>query len=446
MASADDDYVELFSEGHPPFILTSRSRLGPGSSVIWTACGRYHLPPRGADRIVIGHTGGSAGARGPTFVNSFVLYLALAIAPAGGQALPQTPPSQPPQQPPTHPELNDADVSELKAKAEKGDASAQYDLGKAYKEGNGVIHNDELAVQWYRNAADRGNANAENDLGIMYRLGLGVNRDKEEAVRWYRKAAKQRNPQAIFNLGASYYNGDGVPSNPTLAYAWFLLAQDAGNPAAQDAVKRSAEEGGRMGTPDALLQVAAMYEKGEELPQSYAEAAKWYRKAADLSPEAGVKLASMLINGIGVRQDYGQAMALCQRAATQNYADAQYCVGYLYQHGLGMQADPKEAAKRYVLAGNGGQRKAMMDLAEMYWKGEGIRVDRPEAYCYFFLAGRRGMPDAKKQAQTLWNEMSKDDIKHLEKKLRDLRYDPKNVFAFMQDQTTPEAASGSSQP
>jgi len=88
----------------------------------------------------------------------------------------------------------------------------------------------------------------------------------------------------------------------------------------------------------------------------------------------------------------------------------------------------------------------MMDLAEMYWKGEGVGVDRPEAYYLFFQAARRGAPGAKTRAQTLWNEMSKDEIKHLEKKLRDFRLDPQKLFAFMQDQSIPEAARGSSQP
>jgi hypothetical protein len=66
-------------------------------------------------------------------------------------------------------------------------------------------------------------------------------------------------------------------------------------------------------------------------------------------------------------------------------------------------------------------------------------VDRPEAYYFFFLAYRRGMQDAKTQAQILWKEMSKDDIKHLEKKLRTFRYDPKKVFDSMQGQANPDA-------
>lgn len=378
-------------------------------------------------------------------VTAFVFYLALGVAAAGGQASIETPQSQPPQQQSLRPKLNATEVSKLRVSAEGGDASAQFALGKAYEGGNGVPQNDESAVKWYRKAADQGNAEAENRLGIMYRVGQGVSRDKEEAVRWYHKAAKQGNPQAMFNLGVSYYNGDGVPSNPILAYSWFLLAQDAGNPAAEDAVKRSGEEGGRMGTPDALLQVAGMYEKGDELPQSYADAAKWYRKAADLSPLARVNLAALFIDGKGVPRDYGQAMTLCQGAAKQNYGPAQYCVGYLYQRGLGTPADPKEAAKWYGQASKDGNRAAMMALAEMYSKGEGISINRPEAYYYLFLAHGRGAPDAQTRAQTLWKEMSKDDIKHLERKLRDLRYDPKRVFDSMQGQTTP-AVKGSSQP
>jgi TPR repeat protein len=380
-------------------------------------------------------------------VNALAIYLALSIAAAGGQAPNQASQPQTSGQQSVHPKLSATELSKLKAKAEAGDASAQFDLGKAYEGGTGVPQNNESAAKWYRKAADQGNADAENRLGVMYRLGLGVSRDKEEAVRWYHKAAKLGNPQAMFNLGVSYYNGDGVPSDQTLAYAWFLLAQEAGNPAAEDAVKRSAEEGERVGaTSDAIQQVAAMYEKGDDLPQSNAEAAKWYRKVAAVSPKAGFKLALLSIDGKGVPQDYAQAMTLCQNAAKQNYSPGMFCVGYLYQRGLGRPADSKEAAKWYGDAAKGGSLDAMMALAKMYWKGEGVSVDRPEAYYLFFQASRSRMPDAKTQAQMLWQEMTKDEIKHLEKKLRDSRYDPKKVLDSMQDQTAPDAAKGSSQP
>jgi TPR repeat protein len=378
-------------------------------------------------------------------VGTFVFFLALGVA-VGGQSLTQTPQSQPPQQQSVHPKLSPTEVSALRARAEEGDASAELSIGKAYEGGNGVPQNDESAVKWYRKAADQGNAEAENRLGVMYRVGQGVSRDEEEAVRWYHKAARQGNPQAMFNLGASYYNGDGVTPDPNTSYAWFLLAQEAGNPAAQDAVRRGADQGERSGAPGALLLIGAMYEKGDELPQSYSQAAKWYRKAADLTPEGGFKLATLLVDGKGVPQDYGQAMALCRNAAKQAYEPAQFCVGYLYQHGFGTGADPKEAAKWYRLATQRHYRPALLALAEMYSKGEGVAVDLPEAYCLLVLARQEGAPDAKTRAQLLWKDMSKDEIKRLQKKLRDLHFDPQKVFSAMQAPSAPDAAKGPSQP
>jgi TPR repeat protein len=336
-----------------------------------------------------------------------------------------------------------AEISQLQVKAEAGELGAQTSLAKAYQEGDGVQPSEELAFKWYRKAAEQGVAAAQNRVGLMYSLGRGTERNKEQAVAWFHKAARAKNAKAMFNLGAAYYNGDGAPSDPNRAYAWFLLAQEEGDPPADDAVKRSAEEGKRFGaTTEALKLVAAMYEKGEDLPQSDTDAAKWYRKAVDVGDsQAAVKLAAMFIDGRGVPRDYGQALTLCEGAAKQNYAPGQYCVGYIHLHGLGTQVDPKEAAKWYDLASKGGQTKATMDLAEMYWKGEGVDVNRPEAYYLFFLA-RRAAPDAKTRGQTLWQEMSRDEIKHLQKKLRDLRLDPQKVFASMQEPSPSEAPEG----
>lgn len=140
----------------------------------------------------------------------------------------------------------------------------------------------------------------------------------------------------------------------------------------------------------------------------------------------------MVIDGRGVPQDFGQAMTLCQSAAKLGYEPAQYCVGFLYQRGYGVPANPKEAVKWYELAHKKRFSPALMALADMYWRGEGVSADRPEAYILLFQASQKGVLEAKAKAQTLWNEMSHDDLKHLEKKLRDLRYDPRKVFDAMQ--------------
>ena len=64
------------------------------------------------------------------------------------------------------------------------------------------------------------------------------------------------------------------------------------------------------GLADAQNALGGMYERGQEVPQDHAEAAKWY-----------------------------------QRAAEQGLADAQNHLGYMYQRGQGVPQAPAEAVK-----------------------------------------------------------------------------------------------------
>lgn len=49
-----------------------------------------------------------------------------------------------------------ANISELKNKAEQGNAEAQYSLGVCYRCGDGVEKNLEEAIKWYKKAAEQG--------------------------------------------------------------------------------------------------------------------------------------------------------------------------------------------------------------------------------------------------------------------------------------------------
>jgi TPR repeat protein len=333
--------------------------------------------------------------------------------------------------------LSSSDVAQLQSKGDAGDAGAQLALGRAYQDGNGVPKNEELAATWYRKAAEQGNAAAQNNLGIMYRTGSGVEKSKEEAVNWYRKAVRQDYASAMFNLGTAYYNGDGVRSDEFRAYDWFLLAQEAGSSSAADAVKRTSEEIGQKASSDALLEVGGMREKGDEVPQNLAEAAKWYRRAADQKdPRAMLKLASLLVNGVGVPKDYVQAFQLCHSAAKE-YAPGQYCVGLLYQRGLGVQQDAAEAAKWYQKSAAGRHTPAYMTLGQMYWKGEGVKPDLVASYLWFFQAYAEGQKSAKALGNSVLKEMTAEETNRLDKKLRERHLDPTKVRQLMETMPSP---------
>jgi len=77
----------------------------------------------------------------------------------------------------------------LKPLAEQGYASAQYNLGVMYANGEGVIQNHKEAVKWYRLAAGQGDGEAQNSLGVMYTNGEGVIQDYVLAYMWSNLAA-----------------------------------------------------------------------------------------------------------------------------------------------------------------------------------------------------------------------------------------------------------------
>ena len=83
------------------------------------------------------------------------------------------------------------------------------------------------AMKWYRLAADRGDASAQFNLGIIYDEGLGVPRDYAEAMKWYSRAANQGFASAQYNLGAMYFEGRGVPEDFVQAHMWFNLSSQA---------------------------------------------------------------------------------------------------------------------------------------------------------------------------------------------------------------------------
>jgi hypothetical protein len=79
----------------------------------------------------------------------------------------------------------------LLERAKKGDADAQFELGKNYETGRIGLPKDFSQAQfWYRKGADQGDPFAETSLGILFNFGKGVQRDYVQAYMWYERAAE----------------------------------------------------------------------------------------------------------------------------------------------------------------------------------------------------------------------------------------------------------------
>ena len=120
-------------------------------------------------------------------------------------------------------------LREWKPLAEQGDASAQFNLGLMYDNGDGVPKDGKTAVKWWRLAAEQGHAKSQYNLGLMYEDGQGVPQNDKTAVKWYRLAAEQGDAFAPGNLGAMYAFGQGVPQDTVYAHMWGNIAASNGN-------------------------------------------------------------------------------------------------------------------------------------------------------------------------------------------------------------------------
>jgi TPR repeat protein len=75
--------------------------------------------------------------------------------------------------------------------AEKGNASSEELLGRAYYEGVGVPRNYSTALFWLNKSVAQGNADAMFILGLMYEHARGVNQDIPKAMGLFDRAAEK---------------------------------------------------------------------------------------------------------------------------------------------------------------------------------------------------------------------------------------------------------------
>lgn len=82
------------------------------------------------------------------------------------------------------------ELNQLIARAETGDATAQFELGKCYANGMGVARDDVQAAAWYKRAAEGGNTDAMVAYGRCLIEGRGMPADGEDDGKWYRHATE----------------------------------------------------------------------------------------------------------------------------------------------------------------------------------------------------------------------------------------------------------------
>jgi hypothetical protein len=134
----------------------------------------------------------------------------------------------PPPPPPQKTVYDKLPMAELLAKANKGDLTAQFELGSRYNYGRSLPKDTDQALHWLRKAAKAGDVNSERLLAVKFYNGFDVEPDYSEAIKWAEKLAETHDVSAALMLGHMYANGESdTKRNLPRAYTWYAIA--AGN-------------------------------------------------------------------------------------------------------------------------------------------------------------------------------------------------------------------------
>ena len=254
------------------------------------------------------------------------------------------------------------DIATLIDMAESNDPSALAELGRIYREGDGVDIDTDKAVSYLKRAVDSGDAGSASSLGYMYLTGDGIESDRSEAERFLLIAADAGNSVAMCNLGVLYSDSD-----PCRSMDWFMRAAEAGS-------------------VRGMKNIAAAYSIGQGVPLDKKVSAEWYSKAAEAGDvDSMCVLASILRNGDGVETDKVRAAELYRMAAETGDMGAQYDLAFMLDSGEGIPQDREEAERYFRLSADQGDTDACLCMGGILFE----RRDFPGAEQYFLSAAMK---------------------------------------------------------
>jgi len=135
------------------------------------------------------------------------------------------------------------------------------------------------------------------------------------------------------------------------------------------------------------------------------------RRLADQgSAPAQFNLGVLYERGLGVPQDYAEAVKWIRKAANQGYGHAQTNLGWMYQTGHGVPADYAGAAKWYRKSADQGDAYGQSNLGVMYANGQGVSQDYVQAEMWFTLAANQGNIAAAKNRDLVAAKMTPSQI------------------------------------
>ena len=246
-------------------------------------------------------------------------------------------------------------------------------ISKMIEDSSGV---DSVGLDVVRRAARYGSPEALMVLGRCYERGIEVKLDSVEAAAYYVRALRMDSPRAldlILSLlkSMSFANalkgraerGDRIAEFVTAGFAGLGIESGVSDAKAVQLLHKSVDAG----YVPAMVELGLWHYSGKLVTQDQAAAKDMWYKAASLgSMEASIRLAVTALRDPTDPQMHSAQVALLKTAATEGSLLAEFALGYAYEQGIGARQDAGEAASYYRTAASRGSQDAYRALRRMY--------------------------------------------------------------------------------
>lgn len=265
---------------------------------------------------------------------------------------------------------------------------------------------EEHARMRLQQAAETGHAVAAVRLGAFLESGIGGEPDPSAAAEWYRQGGQEGEPEGVYRWALLKANGpeERVDVMRRAAEAGYSTAQyelaahllTAGEVSEGKEGVSWLQTAAESGLPRAQFDLAIVYRDGIAVPSDHDQFRQWITKAAGAGfPKAQYELAVALTDAThGFDEDSEWAFKLYAAAAAVGVVEANYGLGYLLSNGLGVRQDFPEAVERFRTAAEAGHGPSQVALGNLYVNGQGVEESRDLAEKWYCMAARQGRKDA----------------------------------------------------
>lgn len=189
-----------------------------------------------------------------------------------------------------------------------------------------------LAREMWENVDGKGRGEAHFNLGILYELGKGVDVSLAKAAEHYRLAAQLGSRAGAYQMGLMYFTEPSLVSREE-ATKWLAEAALEGDTDAEALLQSMQTE-----QPDPLTAVRVAlatkdYEQARRLLDDLRDDPAYRDKAL-------TRLGWMYEIGMGVEADLAQASQYFSEAAELGNEEAMYAIAVMYLTGTGKPLDP----------------------------------------------------------------------------------------------------------